>query len=122
MRGVRNRCPSCGEARLFPRFLKPVETCPVCAQDWSRQQADDFPAYLSILLTGHLTAPVIIVLVSKSGLPTWVIGAILVTMVLALSIALIQPSKGAVMALLWKLGVNGNPTANRAEASYENDG
>lgn len=121
LRGARNRCPSCGQAQLFRAFLKPIETCPVCAEDWSRQSADDFPAYISILLTGHLSAPVIIALVSETALPTWAIGAIMVTMILALSIALIQPSKGAIMALLWKLGVNGNPTAKSVASNTEKD-
>ena len=56
-RGLRGRCPRCGEARLFRRWLKPLASCPACAVDWMPQQADDFPAYISILVTGHLLAP-----------------------------------------------------------------
>lgn len=107
LRGIRNRCPRCGNARFFPRFLKPIEVCPTCSQDWSIQRADDFPAYVSIFVTGHLTAPVIIALVSSEALPAWALATLLVTMVLGVSLALLQPAKGAIMALLWKLGVNG---------------
>src|SRR3546814_19388510 len=46
LRGLRGHCPRCGEARLFMRFLKPIPRCPQCAQDWTHQQADDFPAYV----------------------------------------------------------------------------
>lgn len=106
-RGVRNRCPNCGEARLFPRFLKPVDHCPVCHKDWAPHRADDFPAYLSIFITGHLMAPVIILLAGSEAMPIWAIVVIIVALVLALSIALLQPCKGAVMAMLWRFGVNG---------------
>lgn len=107
-RGIRNRCPSCGVARFFPRFLKPIEICPVCQKDWTAHRADDFPAYLSILLTGHLVAPIIIALASSDRLPLWAIAAILVVLVLVLCISLLQPAKGAIMALLWRWGVNGS--------------
>src|SRR3546814_10107191 len=65
LRGLRGHCPRCGEARLFMRFLKPIPRRPQCAQDWTHQQADDFPAYVSILVTGHLMAPLIIALRSE---------------------------------------------------------
>lgn len=106
-RGIRNRCPNCGEARLFPRFLKPVEACPVCAKDWDRHRADDFPAYVSIFVTGHVMAPIMIALATADILPTWGLVLALVIPFMLLSIGLIQPAKGAIMALLWRLGVNG---------------
>ena len=65
LRGLRGRCPRCGEARLFMRFLKPIPHCPQCGQDWTHQQADDFPAYVSIFVTGHLMAMLTIL----KGLP-----------------------------------------------------
>lgn len=71
LRGARNRCPSCGQNTLFLKFLKPVSRCRSCDQDWTHQQADDFPAYLAILLTGHILAPLIIALVNHTSLPVW---------------------------------------------------
>ena len=41
---------------MFPRLLKPFAHCPACGQDWTAQQADDFPAYIAIILTGHIMA------------------------------------------------------------------
>ncbi|MFM5893384.1 MAG: DUF983 domain-containing protein, partial [Novosphingobium sp.] len=60
LRGARGLCPRCGKAKLFRRFLKPIEVCPHCHQDWTYQRADDMPPYISILITGHVLAPVII--------------------------------------------------------------
>ena len=106
-RGICNRCPNCGEAKLFPHFLKPVETCAVCGKDWDRHRSDDFPAYVSIFLTGHIMAPIVVALVMADVLSTLGLVLALVIPFLILSIGLIQPAKGAIMALLWRLNVNG---------------
>ena len=68
LRGLRGKCPRCDGARLFRAWLKPVDRCPYCAQDWSIQQADDFPAYIGIIVTGHLLAPVVIAMIGSYGL------------------------------------------------------
>lgn len=107
LRGARSRCPRCNEAKLFTRFLKPVASCPHCGQDWTHQQADDFPAYVSILLTGHIMAPIIIALVQETALSLVALAAIIVPLMLALMIMFIQPAKGAIIALQWWFGMHG---------------
>lgn len=100
------------------RFLKPVATCPHCLQDWTHQQADDFPAYVSILLTGHIMAPIIIALVQETALSLAGLAAIIVLLMLALMIGFIQPAKGAIIALQWWFGMHGFEKERRdAEAS-----
>lgn len=106
-RGVRNHCARCNEARFFPRFLKPIAHCPVCGQDWTHQRADDFPAYVSILLTGHLMAPIIIALIKDFDLSEAALVAIIVPLAMALMIGLLQPAKGVIIALQWWLGMHG---------------
>jgi uncharacterized protein (DUF983 family) len=107
LRGLRGRCPRCGEARLFMRFLKPIQFCPQCAQDWRYQQADDFPAYVSILVTGHLMAPLIIALTRNADLSVPTMMAIILPLAVILMIGLLQPAKGAIMALQWWFGMHG---------------
>lgn len=106
-RGLRGLCPRCGEARLFGRFLKPISRCPHCGQDLTHQQADDFPAYLSILITGHLLAPVIIALTRDTGLSVAALMAIIVPLAIGMLIAMLQPAKGAVIAAQWWFGLHG---------------
>ena len=106
-RGTRNVCPRCGGNPLFGRFLKPVSACFNCGQDWSLQSADDFPAYLSILITGHLVVPLIMTLTSEFDLSLAVLVAIILPLTLLLILALLQPAKGAVIATQWWLGMNG---------------
>jgi uncharacterized protein (DUF983 family) len=106
-RGARGACPRCGAARLFARFLKPVQRCPRCTQDWRHQQADDFPAYVSIFLTGHIVAPIAIALVRNWGLSVTTLLAIILTLSLILMIGFLQPAKGAIIAIQWWLGMHG---------------
>src|SRR3546814_5554113 len=85
--------PRCGEARLFARCRKPGARCARCDQDWTHQQADDFPAYVSIFVTGHLMAPVIIGLTNVEGLSTLGLVSIILPLTLILTVGLIQPAK-----------------------------
>lgn len=119
LRGIRGRCPRCGEERLFGRYLKPVAACGSCGQDWTLHQADDFPPYISIFLTGHLLAPVIIVLSSSEALPMWAKMLACTSLAAALMFALLQPAKGAIIAMQWWMGMHGFRLAGRDEAGAE---
>ncbi|MBC2669174.1 DUF983 domain-containing protein [Novosphingobium piscinae] len=101
------RCPRCAAGPLFGRWLKPLAACPACAVDWTPQQADDFPAYLSILVTGHLLAPVLIALVRDFELGPGALAAIILPLAAGLMMGLLQPAKGAVIALQWWHGLHG---------------
>lgn len=106
-RGVRCKCPRCAQAPLFRRWLKSVESCPACAQDWSHHRADDFPAYIAILLTGHLLAPVMIALTLDFELSPAVSLAMLIPVSVAMMLGMLQPAKGAVIAAQWWHGLHG---------------
>ena len=53
-RGLAHRCPACGKGRLYGRYLKVQPECAACGHPLKRYPADDGPAYLTILLVGHL--------------------------------------------------------------------
>lgn len=53
-RGISHRCPACGTGKLFGRYLKIEPACEACRHPLARYPADDGPAYLTILLVGHL--------------------------------------------------------------------
>lgn len=115
-RGIVGKCPRCEEGKLFARFLKPAPHCSACGQDWSHHRADDFPPYVSIFLTGHLLAPVIIALASSDALPLWACVALCMALGAAIMLALLQPAKGGIIALQWWLGMHGFNPAGRDEA------
>ena len=60
LRGWRRRCPCCGSGPMLRGYLKVRESCPVCGEALHHQRADDGPAYLTILIVGHLMAPLIL--------------------------------------------------------------
>jgi len=122
LRGTMGKCPRCGEAKLFTKFLKADPCCPSCGQDWTRHQADDFPPYVSILITGHIMAPVIIELGSNDRLPMWAKLALGLVIASVLLMGLLQPAKGAIIALQWWIGMHGFSPAGRDEAARAAEG
>lgn len=99
--GLRSRCPACGEAPLFRRFLKPTSACPSCGRDWTVQAPDDFPAYLVILLLGHLLVPIVVEANLHYDLSTPMQMFLWPTVALVAAMLMIQPIKGFVIALSW---------------------
>jgi uncharacterized protein (DUF983 family) len=106
-RGFRGRCPRCGEGRLFRAFLKPVEACERCGEDLSHQRSDDAPPYFTILIVGHLLVPVLLAVQMTVELSVYGHLAIWLPLTAVLTIGLLQPVKGAVIALQWALYMHG---------------
>lgn len=115
LRGALGKCPRCGEAKMFDRFLKPTTCCPGCGQDWTLHQADDFPPYISIFITGHVMAPVMIELGSSDSLPMWAKLVLCLAIASVLMMSLLQPAKGAIIALQWWMGMHRFDPAGRDE-------
>ncbi len=118
LRAARGHCPRCGEARLFRKWLKPCDSCSACQIDWTPQRADDFPAYIAIIVTGHLLAPVIILLSKDFELEPLAIFALVIPLALGMMLGLLQPAKGAVIAAQWWFGLNG---FRKERAALESD-
>ena len=106
-RGFRGRCPRCGEGKLFRAFLKVANNCSVCGLDFTPHRADDLPAYLVIVIVGHLTVPVILWIETDYSPPVWLQLAVYLPFVLFASLALLQPVKGAVVGMQWALRMHG---------------
>jgi uncharacterized protein (DUF983 family) len=110
LRGFRRRCPSCGKGALFRGFLKPVETCADCRTAFGHIAADDFPPYLTILVVGHVIVP-LVVLLGRAEVPNEIQAAICLPLTLGLSLLLLPRLKGAVLGLMWSLGVTGRESS-----------
>jgi uncharacterized protein (DUF983 family) len=106
-RGFRGRCPRCGEGKLFRAFLKVDNSCSACGLDFTPHRADDLPAYLVIVIVGHLVVPTALIIETDYSPPVWLQLAIYLPITLILSLALLQPVKGAVVGLQWALRMHG---------------
>lgn len=122
LRGARGRCPRCGEGSLFRKWLKPRERCPVCALDLTPQRADDFPAYIAMIVTGHLMAPLIIMLSLDFELGPMAMLAIVVPLAVAMMLGMLQPAKGGVIATQWWFGMHGFVRERLPDPRTEDEG
>ena len=106
-RGFRGRCPRGCEGKLFRAFLKVDNTCSACGLDFTPHRADDLPAYLVIVIVGHLVVPLALMIETEYSPPVWLQLSIYLPMTLMLSLLLLQPVKGAVIGLQWALRMHG---------------
>ena len=106
-RGFRRVCPNCGEGPLFAGYLKVADCCEVCGQDFTAQRADDGPAYLTILLVGHLMIPIFHVTFTHFRPEPWVMATGFSLASLALSLYLLPRLKGLIVALQWAKRMHG---------------
>lgn len=104
-RGLSMKCPACGEAPAFIGYLKVRPVCPHCGAPLGRAPSDDAPPYVTLLVSLHLIA-IILVLVDRGGTLNYVTGlAIFVPLIILLELALLRPVKGAMIAVLLKVNV-----------------
>ena len=111
-RGFRGRCPRCGEGKLFRAFLKVDNACSVCGQDFTPHRADDLPAYLVIVIVGHIIVPLALWIETDYSPPVALQLAIYLPLTVVASLALLQPVKGAVVGIQWALRMHGFDEAN----------
>jgi uncharacterized protein (DUF983 family) len=115
-RGFRGHCPACGEGRMFRAFLKVNDRCPRCGEELHHHRADDFPAYLVIVIVGHILVPIILVVETEIAPAMWVSMTLWPSIALAMTLGLLQPVKGAVVAIQWFGGMHGFEPAKKARA------
>ena len=117
LRGLRGQCPNCGKGRMFRAFLKVADRCGHCGEELHHHRADDLPAYLVVALVGHLVVATALFVEADFALALWIEMAIFVPLTLGLSLVLLQPTKGAVVALQWHMGMHGFAQARRMRST-----
>ena len=106
-RGFRGRCPRCGEGKLFRAFLKVDNKCSVCELDYTPHRADDLPAYLVIIIVGHIVVPVVLWVETNYSPAVWLQLSIYLPLTFVASLSLLQPVKGAVVGFQWAMRMHG---------------
>jgi uncharacterized protein (DUF983 family) len=106
-RGFRCRCPNCGEGALFRAYLKPVDNCAACGEDMTPQRADDAPPYFTMVIVGHIVVPIMLAVALATEWSNLTHMMIWLPLTAALTLGLLQPVKGATIALQWALYMHG---------------
>ena len=107
LRGASCKCPECGEGRLFRKFLKVAETCPSCGEELHHHRADDMPAYIVMSIVGHIVVGLVLWAEFTYAPPVWVHWSLWLPLTVILTLALLQPVKGFIVALQWNLRMHG---------------
>ena len=106
-RGAFGRCPCCGEGRLFGAYLKVADHCEACGTDFSHHRADDLPAYVVMIVVGHIVVGGMLSAETHSSWPLWVHVVLWPLLAIVLALTILQPVKGAIVGLQWALRMHG---------------
>lgn len=106
-RGFLCRCPNCGQGKLFDGYLKSVDQCAVCHEEFTHHRADDLPPYLTVFVVGHLVIALFMAVEQVGELTLAEHLAIWIPITLALCLGLLRPFKGATIGLQWAMRMHG---------------
>lgn len=101
-RSVALRCPNCGRGKLFAGYIKHVDRCADCGENFSEIRADDGPAWLTIIIVGHLLAPFMLATIPSSTLPDWALTLMWIILIVVLSMVTLPRAKALFIALIWR--------------------
>lgn len=107
LRGWRRVCPNCGSGPIFKGYLTVRKSCPVCSEELHHQRADDGPAYVTILIGGHLLAPLILMAFEIFRPDPIILSLIFILLFVALALFLLPRVKGAFIGLQWAKRMHG---------------
>ncbi len=100
--GLRGKCPRCGRATIFAGFLKTAPSCSSCELDYSFMDSGDGPAVFIILILGFIVAGSALLVEVSYQPPYWVHGVLWLPLVMLLTLLLLRPFKGVLVALQYK--------------------
>ena len=121
-RGLRGRCPNCGQGKLYASYLKVRETCALCGEELNHHRADDLPTYLTVAILGHILVAIVVWLELAYSPAYWVYGVFGIPLTLLLTLVLLHIIKGGVVAWEWSMGLQGfNAAKLRRDALKPSD-
>mgnify|MGYP001037488011 CR=1 FL=1 len=100
--GLRGRCPRCGEGRLFKGFLSLQPSCANCGLDYAFIDSGDGPAVFVILIVGFIVAFLALYVEFTFQPPFWVHILLWVPLIFGLSIGMLRPLKGMMIAIQYR--------------------
>ncbi|MDB3892537.1 DUF983 domain-containing protein, partial [Alphaproteobacteria bacterium] len=78
-----------------------------CGEDFRNIRADDGPAWITILVLGHIIVPLMIYLGRDDTVPVWA-ATILLSVIMLVGVWFVLPrAKGMFIALIWATGATG---------------
>ncbi len=107
IKGLACRCPDCGRGSLFAGYLRVADTCSRCGAELHHHRADDAPPYFTMMIVGHVVIGLVLFAEIVYSPPVWLHLVIWLPLTLVLSLVLMRPIKGIIVALQWALRMHG---------------
>ncbi|MDC7675867.1 DUF983 domain-containing protein [Asticcacaulis machinosus] len=105
-RGLNRRCPACGEGRAFKGYLKVVDACDHCHTPLGLYPCDDGPAYVTMIIVGHIViAPLFMFDSVFMHYPFEILIPSSIAVMGALTLWLLPYIKGGFLGLVWRHGL-----------------
>ncbi|WP_370867713.1 DUF983 domain-containing protein [Brevundimonas sp.] len=97
--GLLCRCPHCGKGPLFTGFLKVVDRCAACGFDFTRLNTGDGAAIFIMQIAGGIVVFGALFVQVAYNPPIWAMLLAALPLVAGLSLGLMRPGKGVMIAL-----------------------
>ena len=97
--GLLGKCPRCGKGHMFQGFLKVRPRCEVCGLDLAFADAGDGPAFFVMSIVGIVVVALALWVEFTYEPRIWVHLVMWFTLTAVLSLAMVRPLKGVMVAL-----------------------
>lgn len=97
--GLAGRCPRCGKGRLFDGFLSLQRRCETCGFDFAFADSGDGPAFFIMSIVGIFVVFCALIVEFAYQPPIWLHLVIWSALAIGLSLAMVRPAKGLLIAL-----------------------
>ena len=97
--GLRGRCPRCGRGHLFKGFLSLKPQCEVCGLEYAFADSGDGPAFFVMSIVGFVVVALALWVEFAYEPPLWVHMFLWLSLTVVLSLLLVRPFKGVLIAL-----------------------
>ena len=101
--GRRGGLCAVGQGRLYRDYLKVEDACEVCGHALGQYRADDGPAYITILLVGHLVVAPLLLFPFIWQWPAAIVVPLTLGPLAALVLMTLPRVKGAFLGALWAI-------------------
>ncbi|WGF86939.1 DUF983 domain-containing protein [Marinivivus vitaminiproducens] len=102
LHGLAGRCPHCGRGPLFSGFLSVNPVCEACGENLAQHSSDDGPAYFVMSIVGTVVVAALLIVEVNFGWPVWLHLAVWLPLTVVLSLILLRPIKGLMIATQYK--------------------
>jgi uncharacterized protein (DUF983 family) len=97
--GLLGKCPRCGKGHMFQGFLKVRPRCEVCGLDLAFADSGDGPAFFVMSIVGFVVVGLALWVEFTFAPPIWLHLVLWFSLSAILSLGLVRPSKGLLVAL-----------------------